>query len=106
MPASAFGIMLATHCKRTDTVDVKGPLLAYIKSTYSDREAEEATDDLNTVQALRAEVALASANATTPGMRETLTRQVFLGLLARGGEAASRRVRALLVGAQDRVSRL
>jgi programmed cell death 6-interacting protein len=71
---SAFGLMLATHCKRTEAVDLKGPLLAYIKSTYSDREAEDANDDLVALQQLRAEVSLASASATAPGMRDNLAK--------------------------------
>lgn len=28
-------VMLALHCKKTDTVDLKGPIWEYISNTYS-----------------------------------------------------------------------
>jgi hypothetical protein len=30
---TAQNIMLAAHCKKTDQVDLKGPIAAYIKNT-------------------------------------------------------------------------
>ena len=74
MAKSVYTLMLATHCKKTEAVDLQAPLLAYIRSTYSDREAEDANDDLIAVQQLRGEVALASSNATQPGMRDNMTK--------------------------------
>lgn len=71
---SVYGIMLATHAKRTESVDLKTPLVQYVRNTYSDREAEEVSEDLAAVQQLRGEIALASANATTPGMRDSLNK--------------------------------
>lgn len=68
---TAHSVMLAIHCKRTETVDVKGPLLAYIRATYSDKEADEAADDLGTIQHLRGEVALVQ-NGAQPSSRENL----------------------------------
>ncbi|KAI8477285.1 MAG: programmed cell death protein 6 interacting protein X [Monoraphidium minutum] len=70
MPA-ATTIMLAVHCKRTDSVDLKAPILSYIRSTYSDSEAEEAEDDLAGVQSLRAELVTAQGSAQG-AQRETL----------------------------------
>ncbi len=65
--------MLAIHCKKTETVDIKTPLLTYIRATYSDREADDAADDLEKVQTLRAEVAQAQSG-TQPGVRDTLSK--------------------------------
>ncbi len=67
---SVYGIMLATHAKKTEAVDVKGPLVQYVRNTYGDKQAEEISEDLTVVQQLRSEIATASANATTPSMRE------------------------------------
>ncbi|KXZ42912.1 hypothetical protein GPECTOR_111g245 [Gonium pectorale] len=68
---TAQSVMLAIHCKKTDTTDVKTPLLTYIRATYSDREADDAADDVEKVQSLRAEVGLAQSG-TQPGVRDTL----------------------------------
>ena len=64
--------MLAIHCKKTDTVDLKSPLISYIRATYSDHEADEAADDLQLIQSLRSEVA--AGQATQPSVRETLSK--------------------------------
>ncbi|GFR44801.1 hypothetical protein Agub_g6136, partial [Astrephomene gubernaculifera] len=68
---TAQSVMLAIHCKKADTVDLKTPLLTYIRATYSDREADDAADDLERIQALRAEVALAQSGSQ-PSARDTL----------------------------------
>lgn len=70
---TAQSVMLAIHCKKTDSTDLKTPLLAYIRATYSDREADEAADDLEKVQHLRSEMALMQSGAQ-PGAKETLTK--------------------------------
>ncbi|KAG2490070.1 hypothetical protein HYH03_011535 [Edaphochlamys debaryana] len=70
---TAQSVMLAIHCKKTETVDLKSPLLAYIRATYSDREADDAADDLERVQSLRAEVAQLQTG-TQPSARETLAK--------------------------------
>lgn len=70
---TAQSVMLAIHCKKTDPADLKAPLLTYIRATYSDREADEAADDLDKVQQLRTEMALMQSGAQ-PGARETLTK--------------------------------
>lgn len=69
---TAQSVMLAIHCKKTDPVDLKSPLISYIRSTYSDREADDAADDLELIQGLRSDVA--QAQATQPGVRETLNK--------------------------------
>eukprot|EP00198_Chlamydomonas_reinhardtii_P012800 XP_001702137.1 programmed cell death protein 6-interacting protein [Chlamydomonas reinhardtii] len=70
---TAQSVMLAIHCKKTETVDIKTPLLTYIRATYSDREADDAADDLEKVQTLRAEVAQGQSGAQ-PGVRDTLSK--------------------------------
>jgi programmed cell death 6-interacting protein len=70
---TAQNIMLAVHTKRTDPVDVQGPLLAYVRTTYGDSDASDAEDDLAAVQALRAEL-VASQGAQHGMKRETLVK--------------------------------
>lgn len=67
---SAQNIMLAVHCKRTDQLDIKGPILAYIRATYTESEAEEAADDLVAIQGLRNE--LVTAQGGSQGMRKDI----------------------------------
>jgi hypothetical protein len=68
---SAHNIMLAVHCKRTDALDVKSPILTYVRNTYGDADAEDAADDLEAIQGLRAE--LVTAQGSSQGAkRETL----------------------------------
>lgn len=71
---SAQNVMLAVHCKRTDQLDVKAPILSYIRSTYSEAEASEAADDLAAVHAVRSELVTAQGSATGTPKRETLVK--------------------------------
>lgn len=49
-------MLLAVHCKKSDPVDLKTPIWTYIASTYGEKPANDASDDLATVQTLRNEV--------------------------------------------------
>jgi hypothetical protein len=60
---SASNILLAIHVKRTDNVELKNPILSYIRETYSDREAEDAVDDLVAIQTLRNELVTSQAGS-------------------------------------------
>jgi hypothetical protein len=60
---SAQNILLAIHVKRTDNVELKNPILSYIRETYSDREAEDAVDDLVAIQTLRNELVTSQAGS-------------------------------------------
>jgi programmed cell death 6-interacting protein len=60
---SAQTVMLAIHCKRTENVELKAPILQYIREAYSDRDADDAADDLAAVQTLRNELVLAQSGA-------------------------------------------
>ena len=71
----ASTVMLALVSKKTEAVELKNPLMSYVRATYSDREAEEAADDLSSIQQLRQEMAGAvNAGAGNPTVRETLTK--------------------------------
>lgn len=73
---SALSVLLAVHCKKTDNVDLKTPVHKYISNTYSETEAREAEDDLETIQQLRSTIANASTNGMQPGMRDSLAKWV------------------------------
>lgn len=60
---SAQHVLLAIHIKRTDNVELKNPILSYIRETYSDREAEDAVDDLAAIQAVRNEIVQAQTGS-------------------------------------------
>jgi programmed cell death 6-interacting protein len=66
---TAKSVMLALQCKHTEVVDVKGPLLSYIRATYSDKEADDAAEDLTMIQQLRTE-ATSVVTGGTPGLKE------------------------------------
>lgn len=87
---SAQHVMLAVHCKRTEQLDVKAPILSYIRATYSDAEAEDAADDLAAVQAQRNELVTAQSSATGAPRKEALLK---CALFVCG--AARRRFRSL-----------
>jgi programmed cell death 6-interacting protein len=54
--AGSSNVMLAIHEKKTTATDLYRPLRLYIASTYSEREAAAADDDLSVVRDLRAAV--------------------------------------------------
>lgn len=60
---SASRVLLAIHVKRTDQLELKGPILSYIRETYSDRDADDAVDDLAAIQGLRNEIVLAQGGS-------------------------------------------
>lgn len=42
----SMNVMLAIHCKRTSNVDLHKPLKSYIRQNFSERDANEAEEDL------------------------------------------------------------
>ena len=66
-------MLLAVHCKKGDQLDLRDPLLTFIRATYSDQQAQDATDDLAVVQQLRNDVV--GLTGTLPDLRDTLARQ-------------------------------
>ena len=63
-------MLLAVHCKKTDSVDLKAPGWKYIAATYSEHQATDAADDLATVQQLRSEIV--GLTGSLPQLRETV----------------------------------
>eukprot|EP00887_Chlorella_sp_A99_P006063 scaffold22.g6063.t1 len=55
-------IYLAVHAKKTEPLDLKHPLLDYVAATYGQKAAQDAADDLEEVNALRAQVAAATGS--------------------------------------------
>lgn len=73
MAKTAQSVQLAIQCKRTEVVDVKGPLVAYVNATYDLKHADECSEDLAMISQLRAEVT-ASLTGGTPGLRDSLAK--------------------------------
>ncbi len=65
-------MLLAVHCKKTEGVDLKAPVWNYIATTYSEQQANDATDDLATVQQLRSEIV--GLIGSLPQLRETVSK--------------------------------
>ncbi|CAL8461578.1 g1109 [Coccomyxa elongata] len=63
-------MLLAVHCKKTDSVDFKTPIWNYIAATYSEHQANDAADDLATVQQLRSEIV--GLTGSLPQLHETI----------------------------------
>ncbi|KAK9909798.1 hypothetical protein WJX75_007558 [Coccomyxa subellipsoidea] len=63
-------MLLAVHCKKTDSVDLKTPIWNYIAATYSEHQANDAADDLATVQQLRSEIV--GLTGSLPQLHETI----------------------------------
>ncbi|PKA50016.1 hypothetical protein AXF42_Ash017555 [Apostasia shenzhenica] len=56
MAGSGVNVMLAVHEKKTATVDIYRPIRQFIAANFSEREAQMAEDDLDTVRRMRADV--------------------------------------------------
>lgn len=65
--------MLAIHCKRTDNVELTNPVLAHVRETYGDRDAEDAADDLAAIQAMRNEMVTAQSGSQV-AQKDSLTK--------------------------------
>ena len=55
MPESG-NILVGIKVKKTQRVDVKGPITNYIKRVYGDHMAQEAADSLESLQDLRNQI--------------------------------------------------
>ncbi|KAL0912401.1 hypothetical protein M5K25_018369 [Dendrobium thyrsiflorum] len=56
MAAPAVNVMLAVHEKKTTAVELYRPLRQYIATNFSEREAQMAEDDLDSVRQMRSDV--------------------------------------------------
>ena len=69
--AAAANIMLAIFEKKTNTVDIYRPLRNYIAFNYSEREAQNLEDDLQTLKQLRSDLERHS-DPSLPSRRDLL----------------------------------
>lgn len=69
---AATNIMLAIYEKKTNNVDLYRPLRNYITFHYSEREAQNLEDDLDTVKQLRSDIEKSSDSP--PARRDLLTK--------------------------------
>ncbi|KAI3817244.1 hypothetical protein L1987_11033 [Smallanthus sonchifolius] len=70
--SSATNIMLAIHEKKTVSIDLYRPLRNYIAFTYSEREAQNLEDDLQTLKEMRNSIERSSAADSLPARRDLL----------------------------------
>ncbi|KAI3733889.1 hypothetical protein L6452_13347 [Arctium lappa] len=70
--SSATNIMLAIHEKKTVSVDLYRPLRNYIVFNYSEREAQNLEDDLETLKEMRNNIERSSAADSLPARRDLL----------------------------------
>jgi hypothetical protein len=63
MGSRAQTVLLAIHVKRTDQVELKNPILQYVRENYGDRDAEDCVDDLASIQQLRNEIVSAQTGS-------------------------------------------
>jgi len=75
MSKSAQSVMLALICKRTDSLDLKPPLLAFVRATYSDSVADDTAEDLVAINQLRNEVSNSGLGAS-PALRENMVKYI------------------------------
>ena len=75
MSKSAQSVMLALVCKKTDSVDLKGPLLAFVRATYSDSVADDTAEDLSACNSLRSEVSNSGLGAS-PALRDNMAKYI------------------------------
>lgn len=68
MPESG-NLLVGIRMKKTVKVDVKGPIMSYIKRVYGSRMAEDAAESLDELQELRNQVHSAGVIVLVPGFR-------------------------------------
>ncbi|OVA14237.1 BRO1 domain [Macleaya cordata] len=78
-PSAAISVMLAIHEKKTVSIEIYRPLRNYISSHYSEREAQNLEDDLQTVKQLRSDIERSSTD--TPEVRRDLLQNYFKTLV-------------------------
>ncbi|KAK1412046.1 hypothetical protein QVD17_33000 [Tagetes erecta] len=70
--SSATNIMLAIYEKKTVTIDLYRPLRNYIVFNYSEREAQNLDDDLETLKQMRNNIERSSVTDSLPSRRDLL----------------------------------
>ena len=64
--------MLAVHCKKAEPLELKGPVQDYIAATYGDSAAQDAAEDLETIQGQRAQIV--GAGGSLPTLRDLMAK--------------------------------
>ena len=65
-------IMLAVHCKKAEPLELKGPVQEYIAATYGDSAAQDAAEDLETIQGQRAQIV--GMGGSLPSLRDLMAK--------------------------------
>lgn len=65
MPASN-NVLLGMRVKRTVKVDIKGPIMTYIKRVYGDHMASEAEESLDALQEMRNQIVASGGQPRPP----------------------------------------
>lgn len=69
---SPASFLLAVHCKKTEPVDLKGPITKYAKSAFGGTQAHDAADDAASLQQMRNDAA--GLTGSLAELRETLAK--------------------------------
>ena len=64
--------MLAVHCKKAEPLELKGPVQEYIAATYGDSAAQDAAEDLETIQGQRAQIV--GMGGSLPSLRDLMAK--------------------------------
>ena len=65
-------VMLAVHAKKSDALDLSGPITAYVQDHYSQQQASDARDDLDAVSQMRNTIVTSAGSLTS--LRSTLAK--------------------------------
>ncbi|XP_078445696.1 endosomal targeting BRO1-like domain-containing protein [Wolffia australiana] len=80
--AAATNVMLAIHEKKTTSVDLYRPLRHYIACHYSEREAQNQEDDLESVRKMRSDLENPQSSDSLPEVRRDLLQSYYRALTA------------------------
>ncbi|XP_042375845.1 vacuolar-sorting protein BRO1-like [Zingiber officinale] len=78
--ATAVNVMLAVQEKKASAVDIYRPLRQYIATTYGEREAQAAEDDLESVCQLRLDLEKSPDAAANPNLRRDILLSYYRAL--------------------------
>ena len=65
-------IMLAVHCKKAEPLELRGSVQEYIAATYGDSAAQDAAEDLETIEGQRAQIV--GMGGSLPSLRDLMAK--------------------------------
>ncbi len=65
-------IMLAVHCKKAEPLELRAPVQEYIAATYGDSAAQDAAEDLETIEGQRAQIV--GMGGSLPSLRDLMAK--------------------------------